>query len=47
MQTQLLELKNEIMADVVSMKRSIFAAFVAVTIAQATLIVCALIFLKH
>jgi len=47
MQTELLELKTQIMADVVSMKRSILAAFLAVTIAQVTLIVCGLFFLKQ
>ena len=44
MQAQLLELKTQIIADVASTKRAVFAALVAVTLAQAVLIVCALLF---
>lgn len=44
MQSQLFELKNEIIADIKSIKHGVIAALISVTIAQAALIVCALIF---
>ena len=44
MQTQLLELSNQIIADVKSIKHGVIAALISVTIAQAAVIFCALIF---
>ena len=46
MQTELLELKTQLIADFASFKRSILAALVAVATAQCLLVACALIFLK-